>query len=99
MAILLHSEYEGSFSVPFFRPVFIIFDWTTGLLLVPTILLLRNTKKTSWNSTTHTYKFFNQFFEQKAEMQMNPYPVLNPNPKPGFLEKFSNPYPYPSLIF
>ncbi len=36
-----------------------------------------------------------------AEMQTNPYPVLNPNPKPGFLENFQtqNPYPNPSLIF
>ncbi len=33
-----------------------------------------------------------------SEMQTNPYPVLNPNPKPGFLESFKtqNPYPNPS---
>ncbi len=38
---------------------------------------------------------------EKAEMQTNPYPVLNPNPKPGFWENFQtqNPYPNPSLIF
>ncbi len=39
--------------------------------------------------------------DSNAEMQTNPYPVLNPNPKPGFLENFQtqNPYPNPSLIF
>ncbi len=54
------------------------------------------------NISTNRYKNhwkINQLIHFLAEMQTNPYPVLNPNPKPGFLENFQTQNPNPELDF